>query len=430
MRTNLSIWWDEARVGTLGIDDHGDMGFAYDPDWLKASRPPLSQSLPTRAQPFNRAETRPFFAGLLPEEAQRDGVARILGLSRNNDFALLEALGGDVAGALTIWPADAKAPSQILPPAATALTDDELEDVLAQLPTRPLLAGEDGLRVSLAGAQAKLPVILVGDAIALPSPGQPSTHIIKPAISHLPYATENEAYGMRLASAVGLNVAEVAPRKAGAQTFLLVTRYDRVPTADGWVKRLHQEDFCQALGIAPEKKYAREGGPTFKHSFRLLTSACTRPAINRLRLIDAAIFNLVIGNADAHGKNYSLLYRDGETVLAPLYDLMCTIAYPNVAVRMAMKIGEARTIDELRPDTWKKFAEDAVLGTAYLRRRVHFLTERAASLAYETAAKLATEGCDAGELNRLAGIVLSRCKAILANLERPPSSSTERAAST
>lgn len=419
MKANLAIWWGGDRVGLLGIDDHGDIGFTYDPDWLASTRPKLSQSLPKRAEPFNRAETRPFFAGLLPEEMQRESVARILGLSRNNDFAMLEALGRDVAGAITIWPEGTQAASFAYKPVTAALTADDLADVIATLPQRPLLAGEDGLRVSLAGAQAKLPVVLVDGEIALPTPNQPSTHIVKPAITHLAYSTENEAYAMRLASAVGLKVAHVEQRKAGDNSFLLVRRYDRTSAPPGHVTRLHQEDFCQALGVSPEKKYAREGGPTFKHSFQLLTAACTFPAIERLRLLDAALFNLVIGNADAHGKNYSLLYTDGETRLAPLYDLMCTVAYPHVAVRMAMKIGEARTIDELRPDTWKKFAEDAVLGAAYVRSRASFMVSRAAELAVETASRLTSEGGDADELMRLAELVRSRCALIAANLERP-----------
>src|SRR3989338_3700832 len=165
-----------------------------------------------RVEPFTRRECRPFFGGLLPEASQRDAAARALGVSPGNDFALLDRLGGDVAGAL-----------QLLPPGTipTVFTRDqqpipldeaELIQVLDKLPLRPLLAGEGELRLSLAGAQSKVPVVLVGGAVALPPPGQPTTHILKPSIARFPATTENEAFVMRLAAAIGLDVAPVEPR--------------------------------------------------------------------------------------------------------------------------------------------------------------------------------------------------------------------------
>src|SRR3954462_703088 len=112
MIKSLSVWWDGFLVGALRIDEHGDLAFAYGAEWLAAPhRPAISISLPKRVEPFNRRETRPFFAGLLPEEGQRDAVARALGVSKANDFRLLERLGGDVAGALTLWPEGDAPPS-------------------------------------------------------------------------------------------------------------------------------------------------------------------------------------------------------------------------------------------------------------------------------------------------------------------------------
>ena len=183
--------------------------------------------------------------------------------------------------------------------------------MLDMLPSRPLLAGEDGLRLSLAGAQSKVPVVLVDGAVALPAPGQPTTHILKPPISRFSATTENEAFVMRLAAAVGLDVAPVEPRVVRDRTFLLVQRYDRAPAEDGSVRRVHQEDFCQALGIPPEIKYASEGGPGLKDCFALVRRVAARPAVDVLKLLDAVIFNVIAGNADAHGKNFSILY-DGD----------------------------------------------------------------------------------------------------------------------
>lgn len=406
MNKALGVWWDRRLVGVLRVDEHGDLGFAYDDSWIAdAARPAISFSLPKRGGPFNRRQARPFFAGLLPEEAQRDAVARALGISKANDFRLLEALGGDVAGALTLWP------QGIVPrfleglAAAKPLSDEALVEVLDALPTRPFLAGREGMRLSLAGAQKKLPVVLVNGRVALPTPGQPTTHILKPPIDRFPATTENEAFAMRLAAAIGLPVAPVEPREVAGHRFLLVERYDREAGADSKVRRLHQEDICQALGLPPEHKYAGEGGPTFAASFDLVRKACSRPAWAVLQLLDAAIFNLIIGNADAHGKNFSLLHTPAGVALAPLYDLMCTVAYPEISTKMAMKIAKRATLDEFKADTWSAFAADIGMAAPFVRRRVGELAGEAAAKAKAVADQIAAEGFDGEALASYAAIV-------------------------
>jgi serine/threonine-protein kinase HipA len=275
----LNVFWDHALVGRLGLDDHGDMNFSYASGWLEdPTKPAISASLPKRPESFGRREARSFFAGLLPEEAQREGAARALGVSKGNDFALLDAMGGDVAGALVLWPEGSEPPAAPIAFMPRQLDDAALAALLEELPRRPLLAGNDGLRLSLAGAQLKLPVVLIDGQVALPAPGQPTTHILKPPIEHFEGTTENEAFCLRLAAAVGLSVAPVAPRRTGDKSYLLIERYDRAVAADGSVRRLHQEDFCQALGIAPERKYASEGGPNFRSSFDLVRRICARPS--------------------------------------------------------------------------------------------------------------------------------------------------------
>jgi HipA N-terminal domain len=423
MIKSLTVWWDSARVGLLRIDDNGDLEFVYDPDWVgDPARPAVSISLPKRLESFNRRETRPFFAGLLPEEAQRDAVAHALGVSRANDFRLLERLGGDVAGALTLWP-EGEAPPQPRGVAATEpLTDDRLLQVLARLPARPMLAGEEGLRLSLAGAQQKLPVVLVNGRVALPAPGQPSTHILKPAIERLPGTTENEAMAMRLAAALGLRVAPVEPRRTGDRTYLLVERYDRDVGADGSIHRLHQEDFCQALGVAPERKYASEGGPIFRDCFNLVRRACATPAPAVLRLVDAAIYNVLVGNADAHGKNYSLLYGAGGIDFAPLYDLLCTAAYPDVHVKLAMKVGKRSTLEEFTPDTWDDFAKEIGVGVPFVRRRAVALADLAIQRIEVVAHDLAAVGFGGEHLDRAANLIAERARTVMALGERRSSS--------
>lgn len=285
--------------------------------------------------------------------------------------------------------------------------------MLDELPKRPLLAGQEGLRLSLAGAQTKVPVVLVDGAIALPAPGQPTTHILKPPIPRFPATTENEAFAMALAAEVGLDVAPAEARVVSDRRFLLVARYDRAQDAAGRVIRLHQEDFCQALGIPPEHKYAAEGGPTFKTSFELLRRVATRPAVEVLKLLDAAIFNLIIGNADAHGKNYSLLHGATGATLAPLYDLLSTIAYPDLSPKLAMKIAKCGTLEEIDETTWPKFAADAGLAAPFVRRRVKELADSASKSAPTVAARIVKPGLSEADLGRFAALVAARATRLL-----------------
>ncbi len=413
MKAALSTWWDGAVAGELHLDEHGDMSFVYSADWLSnPARRAISMSLPKREERYGRRQCRPFFAGLLPEETVREDVARALGVSKGNDFALLQALGGDVAGALTLWPVGEKPPEYDGRTAAEPLGDNALVELLDILPKQPFLAGREGFRLSLAGVQTKLPVVLVDGRVALPAPGQPTTHILKPPIARFPGTTENEAFAMRLAAEMGLGVAAVEPRRVRDRPYLLVTRYDRATDAHGRVQRLHQEDFCQALGIPPEHKYASEGGPTFKTSFELVRKAATRPAVEVLKLLDAAIFNLLVGNADAHGKNYSLLYRPDDAAFAPLYDLMCTVAYPEVSAKPAMEIADASSPKDFNAQTWQKFADDIKIGLPLLRRRVKALAEAALSRVDKVGEAVAKSGFDGGVLKTLPQIVRERAQTV------------------
>lgn len=295
MTNRLSVWWDGRISGCLYLGPDGETLFAYDAAWLAdAKTPALSFSLPKQAEPFKRGAVQAFFGGILPEEGQRTAIARALGVSADNEFRLLEYLGGEVAGALTLLP-EGETPASPSDAAPKRLDDDALVQLLNHLPLRPMLAGENGLRLSLAGAQSKLPVLLIDGQITLPAPGQPTSHILKPPISRFEGTTENEYFCMSLASAIGLDVAAVEMRVVAERSFLLVTRYDRAVSAEGSVTRLHQEDFAQALGVPSHRKYASEGGPIFADCFALLRRAATRPAREILKLLDAAIFNLIIG---------------------------------------------------------------------------------------------------------------------------------------
>ena len=373
----LVVWWGERQAGELSIDKGGAMQFAYAPDWLAdETTPALSHAMPKQQEPFKDHACKAVFGGLLPEETQRTAIARTLGVSPDNPFRLLEALGGDVAGALAFLPKGEEPLRDYSKTAPERLQEGELAKLLDRLPAVPMLAGEGGARLSLAGAQSKLPVVVTADGgIAIPRPGEPSTHLIKPEPDRFAGLAANEAFCLALARALGIDAANAEWCEVAGKPLLLVERYDRM-MLDGKTHRLHQEDFAQALGVPSNRKYAAEGGPTFRDSFGLLRSAATRPAREVLKLGDAAIFNLIIGNADAHAKNYSLLRREsGEVVLAPLYDLVATHMWQELSPKLAMRFGRAATLKEFEGDSVARFAEEAGLGAPYIRRRVSDLAE-------------------------------------------------------
>ncbi len=412
MKRLLHVWWEGRQVGVLSQNEHGDLSFAYTDVWASDPKTsPLSASLPKREKPFGRRECRPFFAGLLPDEGQRESAAKALGVSKANDFALLDELGGDVAGALMLLPEGIPHPDSHRTAPPTHLDEIRLVAMLDELPKRPLLAGQYGLRLSLAGAQSKVPVVLHAGAVALPAPGQPTTHILKPPIPDFTDTTENEAFTMRLAAAVGLKTAPVSPRIVGNREFLLIERYDRRRDAQGNLHRVHQEDFCQALGHPPERKYASEGGPTFQACFELLRRVAVPPAPSVLRLLDAAIFNVIVGNADAHGKNFSILYTANGPALAPLYDLLATTYYSELSPKFAMKIGKRTTLAELDHKGWALFTTEAGLGFPYVRDRVAELSELVMAAAPQVAAALAPEVLNPNALDRLVEFVIARARA-------------------
>ena len=375
MARTLNVYYNRELAGQLIQDDGGQMTFQYDKDWLTRPEPiSLSQSMPLREELFMQKDCRAFFGGTLPEEGNRKVIARILGISDTNDFAMLEQIGGECAGAISFLPEDEEIPEN--DDRYRELADDELARILRELPRRPLMAGEDGIRLSLAGAQDKIAVRVHDAKISIPRGSAPSTHVLKPAIDTYEGVVFNEAFCMTLANACDLNAAPIEIGKIEDIDYLLVQRYDRIQDNDGNIQRLHQEDFCQALGIPPEIKYQSEGGPGLADSFTLIRDVSSAPALDLIALLDAVIFNLLIGNHDAHAKNFSLLYMPDRSIrLAPLYDLVCTVYYPELTDKMAMKIGGEARSALTYPRQIERFAADAGLAAAQTRSRVSALTE-------------------------------------------------------
>jgi len=384
MVRTLDVYLRGNLVGQLIQDEHGQMRFRYAESWLNNPKAvPLSHSLPLKKERFNRNECRGFFAGVLPEQTQREIIAKNLGISARNDFAMLEKIGGECAGAVVFIPVGESPPERNY--GYRRLSDAQLAEILRQLPRRPLMAGEDGIRLSLAGAQDKIAVHVANHQISLPLGGAPSTHILKPAIERFEGIVFKEAICMKLARAIGLHVARAEVGRVETIDYLLVERYDRTlskePRDDSeHVEREHQEDFCQALGIVPENKYQNEGGPSLKQCFGLLRELSSAPVIDLQRLLDAVMFNFLIGNHDAHGKNFSLLYGH-ETRLAPLYDVLSTAYYPELSKKMAMKIGSEYASDKVLPKNFEQLAEEAGLAKPMVKRRVRELAETVLSKA-------------------------------------------------
>jgi len=431
MVRTLDVYLNNKLVGFLVQDDDCQMSFGYSNNWLKDPLAiPLSHSLPLRDGSFSRKECRGFFAGILPEESKRKIIASNLGISPQNDYAMLEQIGGECAGAVTFVPAGESLPEKN--DKYRSLNETELADILRTLPHRPLLAGEQGVRLSLAGVQDKITVHVNGDEISLPLGGAPSTHILKPAIQRFDGVVFNEALCMKLAAKVGLPTALVETRQAEGIDYLLVERYDRklvsmspgqlsgglprfgVPPMRFVTRRLHQEDFCQALAIPPDKKYQSEGGPFLKQCADLLREISSVPAVDLQHFLNAVIFNVLIGNNDAHSKNFSMLYEKEPTLstmlsrsysskkLAPLYDLVSTVYYPDLSPKMAMKIGGEYISDKLFPRHFEKLAEETGLAKPMVVRRVP-------ELAKQVIAGLAEIEMDHEVVSKITTLIKKRC---------------------
>ncbi|MDM7994910.1 MAG: type II toxin-antitoxin system HipA family toxin [Acidobacteriota bacterium] len=411
----LIVYLNGEAAGALDEDDSGLLEFRYAPEWMhRPDAIPLSRSLPLQSEPFRGKHARPFFAGILPDEEPRQQIAAVLGISARNDFAMLERIGGECAGAVSLLPEEAPPPT----PGETRvreLSEKGLRDIVAELPRRPLMAGRDGLRLSLAGSQSKLPILIRDAAVALPLGNTPSTHIIKPEPERFPGLVATEVLCMTLAGAVGLNVPPVSIRTVGNKPCIVVQRYDRNIGADGSITRVHQEDFCQALGFPPERKYQQEGGPLLRDCIGLLREWSTIAALDIRDFLDGLIFNVLIGNADAHGKNYSILYRGAERRLAPFYDLVCTLAWPELSKTPAMKIGKSDSIERITPAHWQTMAQESRVGWPMLRERIANLCGKVIDALQNKDLPAATNDLTTAE--RVAGIIQERASSLLKSLK-------------
>ena len=321
----LELWLYGVRVATVERTRQR-LRLAYTSearDAFAPGTPLLSLSLPVSAETFGSAAVRPFLAGLLPEEEPLGAIAAQLGLRADDVFGMLAALGRECAGALVIQAEGDPWTGPETTTTAEPIDDDQLGDLLANLRTAPLGASTR-VRLSLGGAQQKLLLTRMPDGRwGRPVDGTPSTHILKPEIRRVFRSMANEAFCMKLAKHLGVPVAEVETIEVRGRSVLVVERFDRRVDPDGAVERVHQEDFCQALGYPPSRKYQEDGGPGLRDLADTLSGV--DPA-SLSTLLAYLVVHVVVANGDAHAKNYSLLHtRDGALSLAPLYDVMSTL---------------------------------------------------------------------------------------------------------
>ncbi len=334
MMETLHVYLHGKHAGSL-FSDKGKLSFAYETAYLQQNdAAPLSYTLPLQEEKINGGPVVSFFSNLLPDDAVRVKVARYLGISAENVFALLKRIGEDCAGAVSLVPPE-REPFAQSGERYKELTEDEAHEILTSLPTRPLHVGAEGVHISGAGAQDKLVACIKNGCISIPLYGTPSTHIIKPGVERFPESVYNEYYCMKLALRCGLNAADCDIIQVKGIPYYVTTRYDRMEKSR-W-QRLHQEDFCQLLGFEPSVKYESEGGPRLTQCFQLIREM-ELPASDVIEFFRRILFIFLIGNGDAHAKNFSILYTNGRARLAPAYDLLSTTIYPELPAKLAMKI--------------------------------------------------------------------------------------------
>jgi serine/threonine-protein kinase HipA len=406
----LKVYLHDVYAGKLVQKDSGRLSFTYDKAYVNENGFSISLSLPLQYEPFDDDRVKAFFSGLLPDETVKNRLAKYLGVSPKNPFSLLEAVGGECAGALSLYP-EGVAPEETRAERTEILEDEKLQELLLLLKRRPFLAGNDGLRLSLAGAQDKMAVHVCNGKIAL-SQGMPTTHILKPLIDTVKDSVHNELFCMRLAQMVGIDVPPADIHFVKGIPYFLVERYDRIRTVDNKIVRLHQEDFCQALGIMPEIKYEREGGPSIMKCQKLLQQFSIKPASDQISLLERVIFNYLIGNADAHGKNFSLLYKAKKPQLAPAYDLLSTAIYPDLSKNMAMKIGGKYIPEDVFLRTWHQLVPNTKMSQKNMEKQLIKLSKRVVEQAFALKTTLQESGISSCVFEAICGVIYTRSKQI------------------
>lgn len=376
MTRKLNVYLYGEKTGVLSEYNLGNLQFEYD----NSAKNPLSVRMPVKTDLYDKFYAEPFFDNLIPEGQALDIIANKFHVSKNNAFSILDKIGGDCAGAVSLYENEIPKVSNEIP---LEIDEKTIVKIIDSLPENPLLTGIDNApRLSLAGAQSKFAVFKGGDNKYYRSDeNHPTTHIIKITNKRFSNLLENELFCMKLASlSLGGNVkpgtVNVDMQIKDNRKYLEIERYDRIKNyhdGEKWwlkdangnvigtstpfeVKRRHQEDFCQALGYLSKRKYQSDGGPKIRDLHEGILKYSSQKATDSYKFIELLMFNYLIGNTDAHAKNFSILHvnKQGRIILAPAYDLLSTEVYSNniISHEIAMTINGKGKYDAVTKKDW------------------------------------------------------------------------------
>ncbi len=330
---------------------------------------------------------------------------------------MLRSIGGECAGALAILQLEHRPGVEHR---YREITGQGLAELIRSGGEFHSWPSSERPRLSLAGAQDKCPIMLTNERYWLPKEGSPTTHILKFQSSEYRNIPAYEIFTAMLAKAVGLPVVDTQLRSFADSYYVLVDRFDRYMAEDGRINRLHQEDFCQALGYGFERKYQEHGGPSFSDCLGLIREISDDPATDLLNLLRWQIFNVLAGNSDGHAKNLSLLYRSGgETSLAPFYDLVCTRAVESIDHHLAFSIGSERNPDNLIAKHWNQFAVQCDLRTGFVRNQVEGIAVKLMEQLQPTRERFQSFYGEYDALQRVERVVRHQCRRALRELSNP-----------
>jgi serine/threonine-protein kinase HipA len=425
--SELGVFINGELVGVVEQQRSGNLVLTYERAWQeKDDSYPVSLSMPLARQVHADSVVRPFMEGLLPDNNDvLESWARAFHVSARNPFALLAHMGEDCAGAVQFVPPGRY--DELTTPGGGEiewLTEEGVAERLRDLVERHgtgRLAGDPG-QFSLAGAQPKTALMNDGERWGIPSGPTPTTHILKPpAQKDLDGFDINEHLCLRLAREIGLTVAESRLQTFAGQEALVVERYDRRRLNDGRVIRLHQEDVCQALAVSPLRKYESDGGPGPARIVELLLQESDDPETDVGAFLDALGLTWVIGGTDAHAKNYSLLLSSGSVRLAPLYDLISVLPYPNQVqyrqAKLAMRIDREYRLWKIRRRHWEGLAVRCSLDPEPLLQRIIELITAVPEAVDRAAAAIREEGIDHDVVDRVEAAVRDHSEHCLRVLE-------------
>ena len=415
MTETLVVIAERRTMGEIRRDRRGRLLFVYDDRWRSMDTAyPLSLSMPLVVAQHEHVRIEPWLWGLLPDnEAILARWGQRFHVSPRNAFALLGAVGEDCPGAIQLVRPDRVGDVlQDDDQQIEWLTETDIAErlrVLRQDQAAWRMARDTG-QFSLAGAQPKTALLFDGQRWGLPSGPTPTTHILKPPIGGLDGHAENEHLCLTLARALGLPAARTEVRRFEDEPAIIVERYDRTRLV-GSIRRLHQEDMCQVLGLPPTKKYQNEGGPGCAELSEAIRTHSGEPGNDARTFARAIMLNWIIGGTDAHAKNFSMLIgASGRARLAPLYDMASTLPYDfdPMRLKMATKIGGKNLLHEVHWRHWVRFATEVRLPPAEIIDMGRAIAEALPVVLADTVADARANGLDHPILQRMIEVLNAR----------------------